>query len=189
MPFKESSSVLLDTNVLISLADKEVTPRSLAIRDEVRIASLTCDEFLVPPSTIEELNRFLEAKIARFSIGSFDIKALKKLLDSKRVQILDKDFSFESADTRKLESIFRQLSELSPFPHRRLNLYMDAVLLLTSETLGVPILSADKKIRALSAATHAEFEIPCPFDVTVLRSVPMDELFDLSDNNIRWFCW
>gem|GEM_PF-7002010 len=176
---RNTSSILLDTNIIFSLITD--SPNTRKIEDEVRIASLTTENLIIPPSTMTEINYFLRKNTESHTTKIYDIKRLNRILESKCVHIMDEDTKIDFDQQKgRLEKIFSELSNISPANGRRLSNYMDAQLILTSEYLRVPILTADNDIKKFAKVSLPDLSIPLPFDLNVLSSVSLDELMELT---------
>jgi len=184
------SSILLDTNVILHLIGAIDGSRSTEMQIQLRIAALTTDEFLVTPSTLNELEQFFKAYSKRLKEGKnlfpteqivINDKLLHRIFDSNRVRIIDEKISLDSPDNKKrLDDIFYKFNQITPYMRNRMANFHDAILILTSEALSVPILSADQKIRLLAPIPEIELSVPFPFNTDVLREVSIDELMELS---------
>ena len=186
----QPSSILLDTNVILHLIGADDPSRSTEMKTRLRIAALTTDEFLVTPSTLNELEQFFKAFSKRLKEGKnffqserieINDKLLRKVIDSKRIRITDEKLSLESPEIKKrLDDTFSKFNQITPNIRSRMANFHDAVLILTSEALSIPILSADRRIRLLAPKPEIELSVPFPFDTDVLKEVSIDELMELS---------
>ncbi len=186
----QSSSILLDTNVILHLIGAVDVSRSTEMQTQIRIAALTTDEFLVTPSTLNELEQFFKAYSKRLKEGKnlfpsdqivINDNLLHKIFDTNRVRIIDEKVSLYSTDIKeRLEDIFYKFNQITPYRRNRMANFHDAILILTSEALNVPILSADQKIRLLAPIPEFELSVPFPFDTDVLKEISIDELMALS---------
>lgn len=179
-PSEGKTAVLLDTNMLVSMVRDD--PRELAARDQVKLATLTCDQFYVTGATLAEfealLRRSRAAEDPRFMNA---LRDLQRLFSRDHFSVIDVR-SLVDGQTDNLRATLRELETIAaPFTHHRHQLLLhDALLIVVSDATGVPILTMDRKIHRLAPKRIFEVAAPLPFDLEALRAVPFADAFDLS---------
>jgi rRNA-processing protein FCF1 len=177
-----TTGILLDTNIIVALTSR-LDKQRLDVEEQVKVASLTCDEFLITGTTLSELSQFID-KVRKNPGTDFvkpDFRELSNFISSKRVRRIDVNKILREENK---ELINRKMQEVQRTrPHRishTATAFIDAVLLLASEDLKIPILTLDKSLKRLIPQSLLEWYAPLPFDLSSLREVPLNELMDMS---------
>jgi hypothetical protein len=197
-----NDSILLDTNVLVSLLLGDNATYA-DIVTKLKMAALTCEYFVIIGATLEELRgvvRSTEKSIHRLKEEGFPLeiflpqfdpakledsveKRINEFLNHKIFKVISEDGIIESADKATLEELESNIAEFIIFSRsnkREGIVRHDARLLLTSKLLSLPILTQDIKIIRLIGKPLSELRVPFPFDSDALDKIELDELIDLA---------
>jgi hypothetical protein len=184
----ETSSILLDSSVILWLSHKNVEdPICSDVNERFRISALTTDEFLITQDTLHEIESVVSGlkkkRTSNRRINTLEIDEKNihlHLLDYERVRIFDPSSKLDIDDHEsQIIDNLNKLNMIKPYQTEKAAFH-DAKLLLTSESLKIPIFTLDARLMYLTPIPEIEFYLPFDFDIDALKQMPIDELMDLA---------
>ena len=176
------NGVLLDTNVVIAHVDPSDQHHDTA-EDQLRLVALTAEKLLITSPTASELFRWIEYRsrdVAFVGDNKAVLRNLEEFLKNPSVERVSVDAAETPEWGPELKRILHQLEASRPDPRSSIVSQHDAFLILSSRSLGVPILTFDRVLQSVAPTRLADVTLPCPFDPSELRKVDVQTVMDLA---------
>lgn len=176
-------SILLDSNVIISLFYEAASPyyREDALV-KIKMAAVTCDNFLVLESTRDELYKFGETRLIKINEKFYN--SVADLLSRKIFRTVTRIELSKIIKQESLIAISSRIRRNRKYQASEISIENDVLLIALSKLFTIPVFTYDMAVSTIInldvGNKIAELQIPFPFDSEALRDIDFDELLDLS---------